>query len=221
MYYRIQQRQSLDEQLILKQTSIQQLQKKGECVPPALLASISSVKMTNVPTLGMKRFSHMFKQVGVPHHHHLFWMDQRHRSRSKPEKYPSDFWINPFPITQDIIDQIPVAAKKSETRFVASLLRLMYTENYLGAHTMAANLTGKKNMDENELCSIICELYISVYTDDIYITFDMLLTCYIYWNQCNISFLITSVLKTFIERDIRFFPIEGKRGRRIAGRAPP
>ncbi|KAK4045316.1 hypothetical protein OUZ56_032854 [Daphnia magna] len=56
---------------------------------------------------------------------------------------------------QDIIDQTPASSKKSESRFVASLLRLMYTENYLGTHTMAANLSEKKNMDDNELFSII------------------------------------------------------------------
>jgi len=75
----------------------------------------------------------------------------------KPQKYTSDLYNNPFPITQDIIDQIPASAKKSESRFVASLLRLMYTDNYMGTHTMAANLTGKKNMDGKELFSIISE----------------------------------------------------------------
>jgi hypothetical protein len=33
----------------------------------------------------------------------------------------------------------------------------MYIKAYLGTPTMAANLTGKKNMDGNELLSIISE----------------------------------------------------------------
>lgn len=78
------------------------------------------------------------------------------------QKYASDLYNNPFPITQDVIDQIPASAKKSESRFVASLLRLMYTDHYLGTHTMAANLTGKKNMDDKELARIISKLYISI-----------------------------------------------------------
>jgi hypothetical protein len=48
---------------------------------------------------------------------------QRHQSRrlANHKKYPSDLYKNSFPITQDILDQIPAGAKKSETRFVASL----------------------------------------------------------------------------------------------------
>jgi len=48
MFYRISSVKAWIEQLIVKKTSIQQLQKKGECAPPAPPASaISSVR--NVP----------------------------------------------------------------------------------------------------------------------------------------------------------------------------
>ncbi len=60
-----------------------------------------------------------------------------------------------FPITQDLIDEIPTKAKKTDSHFVAKLLRLLYTEEYLATHTMGANLTGKECMEENELDQII------------------------------------------------------------------
>ncbi|XP_045027146.1 BEN domain-containing protein 6-like [Daphnia magna] len=60
-----------------------------------------------------------------------------------------------FPITEKVIDSIPSKNKKSDKRFVAALLRLMYPEEYLATHTMGANLTGKPSMDEKELTQII------------------------------------------------------------------
>lgn len=63
-----------------------------------------------------------------------------------------------FPITEKVIDSIPSKNKKSDKRFVAALLRLMYPEEYLATHTMGANLTGKPSMDEKELTQIIGKL---------------------------------------------------------------
>jgi hypothetical protein len=36
-----------------------------------------------------------------------------------------------LPFTQDLIEEIPTKAKKINSRFVANLLRLLYTEEYL------------------------------------------------------------------------------------------
>lgn len=149
------------EQLIVKQTSIQQLQKKGECAPPAPPAppasAVSNVKnIFFTPKLSYTESQPQFQasrsSSPAPG---LTESDIQINDTQKPQKYASDLYNNPFPITQDIIDQIPASAKKSESRFVTSLLRLMYTDNYLGTHTMAANLSGKKNMDDNALVSII------------------------------------------------------------------
>ncbi|XP_045035499.1 uncharacterized protein LOC123476820 [Daphnia magna] len=145
------------DQLIFKQQYIQQLQKNGECASAAPLASATSSVKMNLPKLAYEDIKPHFQANGSssPPPPVLNAPETPIEETNKQQKYPSDLYNNPFPITQDILDQIPPGSKKSETRFVGSLLRLMYTDNYLGTHTMSANLTGKKYMDENELLSII------------------------------------------------------------------
>ncbi|XP_045026786.1 BEN domain-containing protein 6-like [Daphnia magna] len=145
------------DQLIFKQQYIQQLQKNGECASAAPLASATSSVKMNLPKLAYEDIKPHFQAnwSSSPPPPVLNAPETPIEETNKPQKYPSDLYNNPFPITQDILDQIPPGSKKSETRFVGSLLRLMYTDNYLGTHTMSANLTGKKCMDENELLSII------------------------------------------------------------------
>ena len=149
--------------MIHKQKTVQQLQNKGECAPPAPLASaIPSVK--NTPKLSYEEaHQHFQASRSSPPPPCLIGSETPIEETRNQQKYPSDLYNNQFPITQEIVDQIPPSAKKSESRFVAALLRLMYTETYLGTHTMAANLTGKKNMDDNELLSIISKyIYIRI-----------------------------------------------------------
>ena len=52
----------------------------------------------------------------------------------------------------------PPQNKKSDKKFVAALLRLMYPEEYFATHTTGANLTGKPSMDEKEITQIIGKL---------------------------------------------------------------
>ena len=63
-----------------------------------------------------------------------------------------------FPKTEKVIDSIPPQNKKSDKKFVAALLRLMYPEEYFATHTTGANLTGKPSMDEKEITQIIGKL---------------------------------------------------------------
>ncbi|KAK4030727.1 hypothetical protein OUZ56_024066 [Daphnia magna] len=85
-------------------------------------------------------------------------IDEPPRNCSEADKLESKgplFIEAQFPITEKVIDSIPSKNKKSDKRFVAALLRLMYPEEYFATHTMAANLTGKSSMDEKELTQII------------------------------------------------------------------
>jgi hypothetical protein len=147
------------EQLIHKHTIMKQLQTKGDCVPPAQLPTIT-------PTLPFTEDQKKFEvrvTSGISSPAPACFTDEPEmviEKAEKPSKYGKDLYRNPFPITQDLIDQIPSTSKKVESRFVTSLLRLLYTDEYLGTHTMATNLTGKKNMNEYELNSIISKCYL-------------------------------------------------------------
>ncbi|KZS02513.1 Uncharacterized protein APZ42_000424, partial [Daphnia magna] len=125
------------DQLIFKQQYIQQLQKNGECASAAPLASATSSVKMNLPKLAYEDIKPHFQAnwSSSPPPPVLNAPETPIEETNKPQKYPSDLYNNPFPITQDILDQIPPGSKKSETRFVGSLLRLMYTDNYLGTHT--------------------------------------------------------------------------------------
>ncbi len=87
--------------------SIQQLQKKEECAPPAPFASaISSVKM-NIPKLSYEEAQPHFQasRSSSSPPPVLIGSETPIEDPRKPQKYPSDLNNNPFPIKQDIIRQ--------------------------------------------------------------------------------------------------------------------
>ncbi|KAK4017546.1 hypothetical protein OUZ56_032958 [Daphnia magna] len=111
------------DQLIFKQQYIQQLQKNGECASAAPLASATSSVKMNLPKLAYEEIQPHFQAnwSSSPPPPVLNAPETPMEETSKPQKYPSDLYNNPFPITQDILDQIPPGSKKSETRFVLKL----------------------------------------------------------------------------------------------------
>ncbi|KAK4027509.1 hypothetical protein OUZ56_016555 [Daphnia magna] len=111
------------DQLIFKQQYIQQLQKNGECASAAPLASATSSVKMNLPKLAYEEIQPHFQAnwSSSPPPPVLNAPETQMEETSKPQKYPSDLYNNPFPITQYILDQIPPGSKKSETRFVLKL----------------------------------------------------------------------------------------------------